>query len=94
MIVSNKLIRVIVDISGVEIGALIDTGASCSFVDTQWWQDINGNENGRIRLQQPTVGPIQSVTGHSQGATGSFLWPMTIHETGDTFPVLLNVVDH
>ena len=62
-------------------------------MDRRLWQEIQGNENGRIKLFPPTIGPIQSATGHHQTGDGSFRWPMTIRDTGDTFPVLFNVVD-
>jgi hypothetical protein len=92
-IISNRLIRVDVVISDVYIGALIDTGASCSFMDRRLWKEISSNENGKIKLQPPTIGPIQSATGHHQVGDGSFRWPMTMRDTGATFPVLFNVVD-
>ena len=59
-ILSNRLIQVQVAIHRIGVDALIDTGASMSFIHVNLWRHIDELNGGRIQLQ-PSIRGYQPV---------------------------------
>jgi hypothetical protein len=88
----NKLLLVTATIADITIMSILDTGASCNYMDSRLWDAIHANEPDKIVLQAATARDVQSSTGHRQTVKGSFSWQIQLGNYKQV--ALFNVVEN